>query len=63
MPDPASMPAGEKDLHQQHPRATAKMSQGHWEQCREWGERESEDEPAPKKGANSPCIPDQLVAV
>lgn len=27
------------------------MSQGHyWEQCREWGERESEDEPAPKKG-------------
>ena len=40
------------------------MSQGHyWEQCREWGERESEDEPAPKKGEQPPVSPDQLVAV
>ncbi len=35
----------------QHPLRYRQMSRGHyWEQCREWGERESEDEPALKKG-------------
>lgn len=34
-----------------------------WEQCREWGEREDEDEPAQKKGEQPPVSPDQLVAV
>ena len=39
------------------------MPQGHyWEQCRERRERESEDEPAPKKGEQPPVPPNQLVA-
>ncbi len=40
------------------------MPQGHyWEQCRERRERESEDEPAPKKGEQPPVPLNQLVAV
>lgn len=62
---PSQHACRKKDFHQSGiPRATAKMPQGHyWEQCRERRERESEDEPAPKKGEQPPVPPpNQLVA-